>query len=102
MGCSIKRIIKLNEAITFKDLLLFDLNGNNITSTSMYSWSNDGVCWTNWASYESYLNITKHIETDFYLRILIYGSFDKLVIDNCIYKDISISLEVIFILDISP
>lgn len=93
MGCSIKRIIKLNEAITFKDLLLFDLNGNNITSTSMYSWSSDGVCWTNWASYESYLNITKHIETDFYLRILIYGSFDKLVIDNCIYKDISISLD---------
>ena len=93
MSCSIKRIIRLNDAITFKDLLLFDLEGNNITTTSMYSWSSDGVCWTNWATYDSYSNITKHLETDFYLRILIYGSFDRLVIDNCIYKDISISLD---------
>ena len=92
-NCSIRRIIRLNEAITTQPLILFDNNNINITKDCKYSWSVDGVCWTGWSSYDSYLSITDNLESDFYLRILLFGGFDKLFINDCILKDYSISLD---------
>ena len=64
-----------------------------IFNSCKYSWSVDGVCWTSWASYSDYLNITKNLDNDFYLRILLFGDFDKLIINGCISNDYHISLD---------
>lgn len=92
-NCGIKRILQLDEAITTQPLTIFDSDDNDITSICKYSWSSDGICWTNWSSYENYLNITKNSDTDFYLRILLFGSFNRLFINDCIYKYYHISID---------
>ena len=96
MGCGIRRIIRLNNAIT-KDIAqliqLFDGDNNNITSNCNYSWSVDGVCWTEWIDYQNYLRIIKYLENDFYLRILINTSLGSIALDNCYTKDYSITID---------
>lgn len=92
-NCLIKRILRLNEAMLSQPLLVFDQNKTDITNSCKYSWSVDGVCWTSWASYNDYLNITKNLDNDFYLRILLFGDFDKLIINGCISNDYHISLD---------
>ena len=52
--------------------------GINITDKCMYSWSTDMVCWTNWTTLAQYNKICKNIEGDYYLRVLLYDSFDKI------------------------
>ena len=96
MGCGIRRIIRLNNAIT-KDIAqliqLFDGDNNNITLNCNYSWSVDGVCWTEWIDYQNYLRIIKYLENDFYLRILINTSLGNIALDNCYTKDYSITID---------
>lgn len=92
MSCKIRRILRLNEAIITREISLFDVN-KDITNECNYSWSTDGVCWTNWVSYDRYLKLTKNLSSDFYLRILLFGNLSKVIIDNCITHDYSISLD---------
>lgn len=91
-SCSIRRILQFNEAMTSQPLIVFD-NNSDITNTCNYSWSSDGVCWTTWTSYDNYLSITKNLETDFYLRILLFGGLNKVILNGCITKNYSISLD---------
>lgn len=77
MSCGIRRILQFQEAIQYKEVKVIDSLNIDVTNTCMYSWSTDGVCWTNWVSYNDYKNIVSNYEADFYLRILIFGSFDK-------------------------
>lgn len=77
MGCGIRRILQFQEAISFKEVRVFDDLNNDITNTCMYSWSTDGVCWINWTSYQNYIRVVPNIETDFYLRVLLFGGFGK-------------------------
>ena len=93
MGCGIKRIIKLNQAISSHTIKIFDNIKQDITNSCMFSWSNDGVCWSAWTIYDNYLRITKNIETDFYLRILISTGLSDVVINNCITTDYTISVD---------
>ena len=93
MGCGIKRIIKLNQAISSHTIKIFDNIKQDVTNSCMFSWSNDGVCWSAWTIYDNYLRITKNIETDFYLRILISTGLSNVVINNCITTDYSISVD---------
>lgn len=72
--CSIRRILQLTVPIQFAEIAFTDQAGKDITRTSLYSWSSDGLCWTNWVSYPQYLQLAKSVDTDFYLRILIFGS----------------------------
>ena len=93
MGCNIKRVIKLNKAITSKPIKLFDNFKVDITSTCMFSWSADGACWSAWTTYDNYIKITPKIESDFYLRILINGGLSNIILGDCILKDYSISVD---------
>lgn len=93
MGCGIKRIIKFNNAITSVPIKVFDNSKLDITHLCMYSWSSDGVCWTAWTSYDNYLRITKHADSDFYIRILISTGLSDIVLNNCITTDYTISLD---------
>ena len=91
--CGINRILQLNEAMTSQPLLVFGADNSDITNKCHYSWSSDGVCWTAWGDYNNYLKITKNLDSDFYLRIKLFGSFGKLLINNCITTDYSISFD---------
>lgn len=96
MNCGIKRIIKLNSAIdtsTAQQIRLTDSDNNDITSICSYSWSTDGVCWTGWTNNQTYLNIIQHLETDFYLRILINTGLGNVLLGNCYTKDYSICID---------
>ncbi len=78
--CAIRRIIQISTPIQFQEVKLTDANSNDVTETSLYSWSSDSLCWTNWVSYQQYLQLAKSIDTDFYLRILIFSSVGTLYI----------------------
>ena len=93
MNCSIKRIIKLNNAIISQPLSILDTSGNDITNGCEYSWSNDGVCWVNWVNYDSYLQITSNLDSDFYLKIRFNGGLDKIILNDCVTNDYTISLD---------
>ena len=92
MSCIIKRIITLKEAIQYTNIKVFDPT-KEVTNESLYSWSTDGVCWTGWTNLDNYNNICSKLEGDFYLRILIYGGFDKLMLGDSYTKCYNICLD---------
>jgi len=71
VACLIRRILQFQNAVVYGPLVLKDTDGNDITSTCLFSWSSDSVCWTSWVDYNTYLRLAKNIESDFYLRVLI-------------------------------
>lgn len=93
MSCIIKRILQFQTAIQFGELKVFDGEGRDITGTCLYAWSTDGVCWTNWVSYDQYLQIARNIESDFYLRVLLFGSFSKISINGLFTTCYNITLD---------
>ena len=93
MACQLIRIVQLSEAINFAPIKIVDALNNDITNTCQFSWSTDGVCWTNWTSYLNYYSIVKLLESDFYLKIKIIGSFDKIYLGNEATKCYSISID---------
>lgn len=72
----------MNQAFPYKPIKIIDMDNVDRTNTYKYSWSTDGVCWTDWVDYEQYGTITKNIEGDFYLRILLTGSLQFLYING--------------------
>lgn len=93
MSCNIKRILKFNEAITTVPIRIFDNNKLDITNKCMYSWSNDGVCWSAWTEYTNYEVITKRLNSDFYLRVLISSGLSDVVLNGCVTSDYTIAIE---------
>lgn len=77
MNCGLRRILQLKEAINYQNIQVYSVD-TDITKECSYSWSIDGVCWTNWTTIDNYHTICKNIDSDFYLRILLLGEFDKL------------------------
>jgi hypothetical protein len=59
----------------------------------MYSWSNDGVCWSAWTEYTNYEVITKRLNSDFYLRVLISSGLSDVVLNGCVTVDYTIAIE---------
>ena len=92
MGCGIKRIIKLNNAITSTPIKIID-NNIDVTSSCMFSWSSDDVCWSAWTQYDNYLRITPRLETDFYLRILISSGLSYILLNGCQTSEYTISID---------
>lgn len=93
MSCGLRRILQLQTAIQWSPIKLWDTNNVDITETSMYSWSSDGVCWTNWTSYSTFNDICKNFDGDFYLRILLYGGFEKISINGSLTKCYNICVD---------
>ena len=95
MSCIIKRLITLTVPTQYRKVNLFDENNIDVTSTALFSWSTDSVCWTNFVTLEQYDKLAPNIESDFYLRILIISGFSKLCLDNkevdcytiCLYNE---------------
>lgn len=84
--------MQFQSAVTFGPVKIIDNSGNNVTNECLFSWSSDGVCWTSWVNYKSYLKIAKNVESDFYLRILIITSVDRVFINNMETKCYSMCL----------
>lgn len=93
MNCGIKRILQLKEALQYKVISIFDENNKDITDLCMYSWSTDGVCWTGWTDSYNYNSIGKNIEGDFYLRVLLFGSFSKISVDGMFTNCYNITID---------
>ena len=76
-GCPIKRIITFKEAVVYGPMKIIDNLDVDVTSECQFSWSTDGVCWTSWVSWLQYNTIAKNLESDYFLRILIFGGLNK-------------------------
>lgn len=92
MNCLIKRVIQLDMPIRWMPIILLNEKHLDVAASSMYSWSTDGVCWTNWTDKKTFDNIGPTITSDFFLRILIFGGFSELQINNLITDCYHISL----------
>ena len=82
MNCGINRIIQFKEAIVYQSISIINAEGQDITNNCLFSWSSDGVCWTNWATYNDYNHICKNIESDYYLKILLKDSLGDVLLNN--------------------
>lgn len=92
MSCALKRILQFNQAINYGPIEIYNADNQEITKTCQYSWSSDEVCWTVWTSYDQYLSVCKNIEDQFYLRILLFDSLDRISINSVYTKCYSICL----------
>lgn len=81
MSCGLKRILQFKEAIKYQTIKLYN-DSKDITNECSYSWSTDGICWSNWTNIDTYNTICKYIETDFYLRVLITGGLNKVSLND--------------------
>ena len=92
MVCFLYRILTLRQAIETCEIHV--LNGQeDRTNDCQWSWSADGVCWSPWTSYDSYLRITPNLESDFYLRIRLSGLFTDIIVGGCRWTDYSSTLD---------
>lgn len=81
MICNIKRLLTITVPIKFREVHVWN-NNIDISASCMYSWSTDRVCWTNFVSWPDYLRIAKNIESDFWLRIMLFGDFSDISLEN--------------------
>ena len=82
MSCIIKRVLQFQDSVVFGPIKIIDSTGADVTSTCLFSWSDDMVCWTNWVNYKTYLSLAKNLESDFFLRILFTTTINKVFINN--------------------
>lgn len=92
-SCGIKRIVKFDNAEQFHQIRVFDGSKSDITTLCSYSWSSDNECWTNWTDYNNYVKSCKHINSDFYTRILISSDLSRIVLGNKNYSCYHICLD---------
>lgn len=81
-GCALYRIVQIDIPIEYSTVELYDKDDENINHISRFAWSTDNVCYTEWTDYDTFLNITKNIESDFYVRILISTSLSRVVLNG--------------------
>lgn len=83
MPCFLKRVLQFETAVTpVPDIVIYDRTGTDMTAHSSYAWSSDGVCWTCWNDYKTFLRLASNVESDFYLRVLIDYDFDRLEVNG--------------------
>ena len=92
-GCPIKRIITFKQAVVYGPIKIIDNKDVDVTSDCQYSWSTDGVCWTSWVSYTQYMTLAKNLESDYFLRILIFGGLKSVYYNNCLTDCYSICFD---------
>ena len=78
-NCGIRRIITFKDFVTYGPIKIVDELGNNVTSECLFSWSTDGgTCWTSWTDFRKYNKIAPLIESEYNLRVLIFGGLSKI------------------------
>lgn len=82
MSCAIRRIITFNTAFIYGPIIIYNDSNVDISQNCLYSWSGDGVCWTNWVSFAHYNSIAANIENDMFWRVRIMDSLKVVLIDN--------------------
>lgn len=87
--CGQKRILTFDQALRYPEVSIKDQFGN--VKTCSYSWSTDGVCWSGWVDYPSYRRLTKDLESDFFLRVLLSGIIGSVEVDGRVTKCYSLS-----------
>lgn len=93
MSCfNIYRIIRLTFPLRERTLTI-QREGVDITSDLTYSWSTDGVCWTDFTTYTNYTTIIPNLESDYYLRIRFSGDIPELYLDGKPYTCFSVVLD---------
>lgn len=92
-GCPIKRIITFKEAVVYGPIKIIDELDADVTLECQYSWSTDGVCWTSWVSYSQYTTLIKNIDSDYFLRVLIFGGLSKVYYNNMLTNCYSICFD---------
>lgn len=92
MACLIKRLITLTVPVKYQAINIFDENNIDITKSCLFSWSSDAACWTNFVTYDQYTKLAPNIESDYFLRILLFASFSKLALDNVVVDCYTICL----------
>lgn len=93
MSCNIKRIIQFKEALVYQPIQIKNMENDDITNNCQFSWSTDMVCWTNWVNYSTYNKVCKNLESDFYLRVLISDSFNKILLNGLVNTCYSICVD---------
>lgn len=81
-SCALYRIVQIDVPIEYSTIELYDNDNENINQISRFAWSTDNVCYTEWTDYDTFLNITNNIESDFYVRILISTSLSRVVLNG--------------------
>lgn len=92
MNCGIKRILQFNDLVSAGPIQVFNQEDTDITNNCSYSWSSDSVCWTNWVDYTNYSRLSKNIEEDVYIRILLDDSLSKVSLNNLFTKCYSVCI----------
>ena len=93
MSCIIKRILTFNTAFIYGKISIYNSNDEDISKNCLYSWSGDGVCWTNWVDYNSYINLSKNLEGDMFWRVTLMDSLKAVMIDSIPTTCYSITLD---------
>lgn len=89
---SISRVIVFNTPLKYAKIKVVDNQNYEITNSCLFSWSADGVCYSEFTSYENYNSICSSIDSDFFLRILFKGSLGGVYVSNAIVTCYSIFL----------
>ncbi len=74
---TVKNVLRLKQPINNPHFQLISKKHGDIKNRLKYSWSTDGVCWSgDFVDYKKYCDITKYLDTDYYLRILITSKYE--------------------------
>ncbi len=91
-NCCIKRVITIKEPISFHIIGVWDDTNNDYAKECKFSWSSNGVCYTDWSDYDTYINICSNLHSDFFLKILINRSLKTITFDSLQVTCFSIEL----------
>lgn len=92
MSCFIKRVLQFNTAVAFGPVVVADADDNDVTDKCLFSWSADGVCWTAWAPYSSYLQSGANVEGEMFLRLLIVTTIGHVELNHLITECYTVCL----------
>ena len=93
MSCFIHRILTFIEATQFCKIKILNAQGKDMTEIYKYSWSSDGLSWTEWVCYKDYCRIASCMESDFYLRIHVSDSIGDVFLNGLQTKCYNVCIE---------
>lgn len=83
MSCLIQRVLQIQTPVPAGTVIkLYCTPENEITSTCLFSWSTDSICWVNYVDFNTYKTLIQNIDSDYYLRILFTGDICMLTING--------------------